>query len=59
MLLSPGVNFTNILLAAFMRADPKSAKKTVKLSNFIALLGSACAKVACRMLVKLTPDLSM
>ena len=50
----PGVNFTNILQAAFMPADLKSAKKTVKLSSFIALLGSACVKAARRMLVKLT-----
>ena len=38
-----------------MRADPKSAKKTVKLSSFIALLGSAGVKAARRMLVKSTP----
>ena len=38
-----------------MRPDPKSAKKTVKLSSFIMLLGSSCVKAACRMLVKLTP----
>jgi len=25
----PGVNFTNILYAAFSHADPKSAKKTL------------------------------
>ena len=30
-----GVNFTNILRAAFMRPDPKSAKKTVNLSSFL------------------------
>ena len=52
----PGVNFTNVLRAAFTRADPKSAKKTVKLSSFIVLLGSARVKAACRTLVKLTPD---
>ena len=51
---SSGVNFTNILQAAFTHADPKSAKKTVKLSSFFALLGSACVKAAHRMLVKLT-----
>ncbi len=33
----PGVNFINVLLAPFMRADPKSAK-TIKLSIFSALL---------------------
>ena len=30
-----GVNFTNILQAAFICADPKSEKKTVKLSSFL------------------------
>ena len=33
--LIPGVNFINILRAAFMGADPKSAKKTVKSSSFL------------------------
>ena len=41
-----GVNFTNILRAAFMRTEPKSAKKTVNLSSFFALLGSAGVKAA-------------
>ena len=54
-----GVNFTNVLPAALTRADPKSAKKTVKLSSFIALLGSARVKAACRTLVKLTPGVGM
>ena len=52
--LAPGVNFTNILLAAFTRADPKSAKKLLNLNVFFALLGSTSAKAACRTLVKLT-----
>ena len=51
-----GVNFTNILRAAFMRKDPKSAKKLLNLTFFFALLGSAHVKDACKMLVKLTPD---
>ena len=50
-----GVNFTNILRAAFRHADPKSAKKTVRLSSFFALLGSGRIKAARRTLVKLTP----
>jgi len=49
-----GVNFTNVLRAAFTLTDPKSAKKTVKLSSFFALLG---VKAGSRMLVKLTPGL--
>ena len=51
----PGFNFTNILRAAFTRADPKSAKKQLNLTVFFALLGSARVKAACRTLVKLTP----
>ena len=54
--MTPGFNFTNILRAAFRRADPKSAKKTIKLSSFFVLLESALVKAARRMLVKLTPD---
>ena len=42
----PWVNFANIQRAAFTHADPKSSKKTVKLSSFIALLGSARVKTA-------------
>jgi len=51
----PSVNFINILWAAFMPPDTKSAKKTVKLSSFFALLGSLSVKAARRTLVKLTP----
>jgi len=42
-----------------MCTDPKSAKKTVKLSVFFALLGYVRAKAARKMLVKLTPDVVM
>ena len=35
-----GVNFTNVLRAAFTRADPKSAKKQLNLTDIFALLGS-------------------
>jgi hypothetical protein len=52
----PGVNFINILQAAFTCADPNSAKKIVKLSVFCALSGSVCTKAACKTLLKLTPD---
>jgi len=54
-LTTSAVNFSNILRAAFMRADTKSAKKIVKLSSFFVLLGTARVKSACRTLVKLTP----
>ena len=40
--------------AAFMRAGPESAKKLLDLTVFFALLGSACIKAACKMMVKLT-----
>jgi len=51
MKLTPGVNFTNILMAAFMRADPKDAKKTVGLTALFALLGSTHIKAARIMLM--------
>jgi len=38
-----------------MCEDHKSVKKTVKLSIFFVLLGSACVKAARKMLLKLTP----
>ena len=52
--MSSGVNFIIVLRATFMHADTKSAKKTVKLSSFFALLGSVSLKAARRTLVKLT-----
>jgi len=50
------VTFINILGVAFTRSDPISAKKIGKLSVSFAISGSECAKAACRMLMKLTPD---
>ncbi len=47
MKLTPGVNVTNILLAAFTCEDPKSSKKTDGLTVFFAHLGSAHVKAAC------------
>ena len=52
--LIPRFNFTNVLHAAFTLADPKSAIKLLNLTVFFALLGSASAKAARRMLMKLT-----
>ena len=54
--MTRGVNFNNVLPAAFTLADPKSAKKQLDLTVFFALLGSACVKAAHIMLMKLTPD---
>jgi len=56
--LATGVNFINILGAAFTRKDPKSSKKTAKLSIIFALLGSLRVKAARRMLMKLTPGVN-
>jgi hypothetical protein len=50
--ITAGVNFTNILRAAFMLAHPKSTKNAVKLSVFFALLGSAPVKAVQKMLAK-------
>ena len=50
-----GINFTNVLRAAFTFADPESAKKLLNLTVFFALLVSAGVKAAHRTLVKLTP----
>ncbi len=43
----------------FTHASPKSGQKIIKLSVFFALSGSACAKVACRTLMKLTPGVNL
>jgi hypothetical protein len=52
---SPGVNFINVPPAAFMLADPKRAKKTVKpLVFFASFLGSLSVKAARRTLMQLT-----
>ena len=55
----PGVNFTNVLRAAYTQADPKSAIKLINLTVFFALLGSTRVKATCRMLVKLTPEIHL
>ncbi len=52
--LSFGVNFTNILSAVFILADPKSVKNTVKSSVYFGLSGSARVKAARKNLMKLT-----
>jgi len=55
MKLRPGVNFINVLKAAFTLADPKSTKKTDGLTVCFALLGSVLIKASRKMLVKSTP----
>jgi len=51
----PGVNFINVLQAAFMHADPESAKKLATWLSFFDILGSGYVKAAHRTLLKLTP----
>jgi len=50
MKLTLGINFTNILHAAFTPTDSNSAKNTVKLAVFFELLGYACVKAASKRL---------
>jgi len=52
-----GVNFINLLRAAFTQKEPKFAKKTVRSSVSFALLGPTQIKAARKMLMKLTQDL--
>jgi len=47
------VNFINILCAAFKRANPKNAKKYLRLDLIFMLLGSSRVEAAHKMLVKL------
>ena len=53
--LTSGVNFTNILCAAFMLTDPKSVKKTVNSSSFFALLGSTGVKALSKYVDEIDP----
>jgi hypothetical protein len=58
MKLTPGINFTYILRAAFTFEDPKFAKIQSSHQYLFALLGSPHVKAVCKMLMKLTPGLS-
>ncbi len=51
----PGVNFINVCLSSFHTRRSQKCKKTDDLTVFFALQGSACAKAACRTMMKLTP----
>ena len=53
MKLTPGLNFINILWAAFTHTDPESVKNQLRYQYLFRLLGSAHTKAACR-LMKLT-----
>ncbi len=57
MKLTLGVNFINVLQAAFTLVDPKSRKKPDNLTVF-ALSGYAPVKAANRTLMKLTPKVT-
>jgi len=52
--LTTGVNFTNILRAAFTLVGPKSAKRHCQLGCLFAHTGSAIVKAARRTLMKLS-----
>ncbi len=51
----PGVELKNGLIAAFYACRSPGSKKTVKLSVFFVLSGSARTKAARKTLMKLTP----
>lgn len=50
-----GINFNNVLLAAFMLSDPKNVKIILIFNWIVTLLGSVWVRAALRMLIKLTP----
>jgi len=52
-----GVNFTNILWAAFMWKDPKSVKIQSSHQYLFGLLGSVNVEALSKMLMKFTPKL--
>ena len=52
---SSGVNFTDVLHAAFMHADPKSAKMTVNSSSFFCFLDHGSVKAAHKDVVEIDP----
>jgi len=53
-LVTPRLDFTKILVEAFVHTDCKSAKKADSLTVFLVLLGSADVKDSRKMLGKLT-----
>ena len=59
MKLTPRVNFINVFTHSFYASRSWKPKKLLELTDFCALLGSACLKAACKMLMKLTPNLQI
>jgi len=55
---TPGVNFINILLAAFTLGDTKSLKKIDNLSVIFMHLGSLSVKAEQKKLVKSSPGVN-
>jgi len=53
--VQPGVNFANVLQAAFTSKNPKSTKSQLNHQFLFALLGSEDIKAVCKILVKSTP----
>ncbi len=54
----PGVNFSNILCAAFARVEPKSVKKELKSSIFLRFWDLRLQKLHINMLLKSTPGVN-
>jgi len=54
---TPGVNFINILRAAFAPVDPKSVQRYLQLDWILTLLWATLVKASRKILVKSAPDL--
>jgi len=56
MKLTPGVDFINIFMLSFYMPRSQKHKRQQSAQCIIVLVGSTCAKAACKMLVKLAPE---
>ncbi len=54
-MLSPGVNFINVLRAAFAPVDPKRVKRYWQLDSILTLLGATGVKAASKYVGKIEP----
>ena len=54
-LIRYGVDFTNVLQAAFSRADPQKHQKASQVKKLFALSESACVKAACKHVDEIDP----